>query len=77
MSLQNITIPNNVNSIGMLAFRYCKSLKTVVIPDSVTDIGDKAFNRCFELEKVVFSDKSRIIDKIQTNCNNCSKEPAA
>lgn len=35
----NYTIPNGVTSIGMDAFRGCKSLTGVTIPDSVTNIN--------------------------------------
>lgn len=45
-SLQSITIPNSVTSIGDEAFRCCESLQSVTIPNSVTKIGDEAFYYC-------------------------------
>ena len=45
-SLQSITIPDSVTSIGDWAFSECSSLHSVTIPDSVTSIGDGAFAGC-------------------------------
>ena len=45
-SLQSITIPNSVTSIGDEAFSWCKSLQSVTIQNSVTSIGDGAFSGC-------------------------------
>ena len=42
-SLDSITIPNSVTSIGNGAFGRCKSLSSITIPDSVTSIGNSAF----------------------------------
>ena len=45
-SLQSVTIPNSVTSIGDEAFSYCKSLQSVTIPNSVRNIGNNAFRCC-------------------------------
>ena len=42
-SLQQITIPGFVTSIGASAFRGCRSLQQIIIPDSVTTIGKATF----------------------------------
>jgi len=47
-----ITIPDDVTSIGEGAFSGCNCLKCVTIPDSVTSIGDGAFNGCSALTDV-------------------------
>ena len=55
-SLQSITIPDSVTSIGDRAFENCLSLQSVTIPDSVTSIGDRAFESCYSLQSVTIPD---------------------
>ena len=45
-SLQSITIPNSVTSIGDYAFAQCDSLQSITIPNSVRNIGNNAFSDC-------------------------------
>ena len=52
-TIQNVTIPDSVTSIGNALFRGCTSLASVTIPDSVTSIGDYAFFDCTSLKAVV------------------------
>lgn len=52
-SLENITIPNSLVSIGEFGFYKCSSLKNVTIPDSVISIEYRAFASCESLENVV------------------------
>ena len=44
-SIQSITIPDSVTSIGNSAFYDCRSLYNITIPDSVTSIGITAFDK--------------------------------
>ncbi len=46
---QNTVIPNNVTSIGDLAFAECSGLTSLTIPNSVTSIEYCAFQNCFGL----------------------------
>lgn len=52
----NITVPNDVKSIGNGAFSECKALTSVIIPNSVTNIGDKAFYSCDALTSITLPD---------------------
>ena len=51
-SLQSVTIPNSVTSIGYSAFSGCRFLQSVTIPNSVTSIGDYAFSSCVSLQSI-------------------------
>ena len=44
-----VTIPDNVKSIGDRAFYMCAGLTSVTIPNSVTNIGEEAFWGCSNL----------------------------
>lgn len=48
----NLTIPDEVTSIGSYAFIECESISELTIPDSVTEIGYGAFEECKNLKKV-------------------------
>ncbi|MBR4324328.1 MAG: leucine-rich repeat protein [Bacteroidales bacterium] len=62
-SLQQITIPNSVTSIGDCAFCCCSSLQQITIPNSITSIGDSAFIWCSSLRQIT-------IPKSITNIGN-------
>lgn len=51
-----ITIPDNVTSIGDNAFWDCSELKSVEIPNSVTNIGIYAFRGCSGLTSITLPD---------------------
>ena len=52
----NVTIPNDVTSIGYCAFYGYSGLSSVTIPDSVTSIGEAAFRGCSGLTSVTIPD---------------------
>ena len=51
-SLNSVTIPGSVTTIGIAAFCNCILLTSVTIPGSVTTIGDGAFNACTSLTSI-------------------------
>ena len=53
-SLENITIPNRVETIGVDAFNGCASLTSITIPESVTIIRMGAFANCKNLSSITF-----------------------
>ena len=62
-SLESITIPEGVKSIGDYAFNGCSSLTDITIPDSVKSIGSSAFYGCSSLTSVKIPDGVTSIDR--------------
>lgn len=52
--LENVVIPDTIETIGNGAFANCKHLKSIVVPSSVKYIGDDCFLDCTQLKEVVF-----------------------
>ena len=61
-SLQSVTFPDSLESIGSGAFYTCSGIEEITIPDSVTDIGKGAFSGCSGIKslKVPFIGKNEI-----------------
>ncbi|MBO7150131.1 MAG: leucine-rich repeat domain-containing protein, partial [Clostridia bacterium] len=53
VSLESVSLPSTLQSIGTSAFRNCQNLKTINIPYGVTSIGTNAFENCVSLERIV------------------------
>ena len=56
VNLEQIDIPDAVNTIGDNAFRNCSALTSFEIPDGVTSIGYNAFCNCIALASIYISD---------------------
>ena len=48
----NVTIPENITSIGHTAFKDCESLSSITIPENVESIGEAAFGFCSSLNEI-------------------------
>ena len=77
--MSNVTIPDNVTSIGEYAFAGCVGLSTMTIPDTVTTIKKSAFGGCEGLssveigKRVCFGDGQRVTemeDRVFDQCSN-------
>ena len=55
-SLQSVTIPSSVTSLGYFCFLYCYSLKSITIPSGITSLGDYCFNSCYSLQSITIPD---------------------
>lgn len=51
-SLETVKLPNEIENIGMFAFKGCTSLKKVSLPDQMISIGKSAFEGCTSLQEV-------------------------
>lgn len=51
-NFSEVTLGDDVTSIGTFAFNCCSSLANITIPDSVNTIGEMAFNRCKALTEI-------------------------
>ena len=51
-SLETVKLPNEIENIGMFAFKGCTSLKKVSLPDQMISIGKGAFEGCTSLQEV-------------------------
>ena len=71
-SLERISIPNSVRTIGYEAFARCTSLKSLMIPKSVKSIWDRAFEGCSSMKKIRipkhFTDKQIETWRLPRNC---------
>ena len=74
-NLAYITFPDNITTIGSIAFWGC-GFKNITIPKTVTTIGSQAFESCGSLESVTFEeneDSSVVLsigDDAFLNCKN-------
>lgn len=62
-SLETITIPDSVTSIGISAFENCKNLKQVKLPSNLQEIYDYAFDDCAALTEISIPDSVTRIGK--------------
>ena len=70
-NITNVTIGNEVTSIGNRAFYGCTKLTDITIPDSVTSIGNFAFEDCSGLTSVTIPDSVTSIGNFAFD--GCSK----
>lgn len=52
-TLQSVSLPNTITTIGMGAFEGCLLLNSVTMPESLTSIGDYCFSHCKALASIV------------------------
>lgn len=50
--IKDLTIPQNITSIGQIAFAGCSGLASVTIPNNITNIGREAFFYCSGLTSI-------------------------
>ena len=69
--IEELDLPEGLETIGGRAFSTCRSLKSLSIPDSVTTLGDSLFEGCSGLEEVKLPST---LESIPNNCfYSCTK----
>ena len=61
LKMQNITIPDGVQTIKECAFSYCSNLKSISIPNSVTTIEGYVFTDCISLQSITLPNSLTVI----------------
>lgn len=54
IGLEEVTLPEQIESVGHSGFRGCTSLKTIHFGNKISQISDYAFNGCTSLDNVAF-----------------------
>jgi len=52
VSIEKITLPENVTAIGTYSFANCDKLKDIELHEGITVIGDGAFRKCISLNSI-------------------------
>ncbi len=61
-SINSITLPDSVRTIGSSAFSGCSNLQSITLPASLETLYGYAFNSCYEIKTINFNDKLSRID---------------
>ena len=69
---QTISIPENVQTIGALAFRACETLSSVTISNGLMTIEEYAFDGCVSLKTVNYTGTKEEWNAISVSDNNTS-----
>ena len=72
-TLKEITLSENLKTIGEGAFIRCSQLNKISIPDSVVTIDKSAFLGCGTLNEIIFSANSSLTTILDEAFKNCSK----
>ena len=59
-TLEKVTLPNTLKSLGIYTFRGCTNLKEVVFPDTEFEILGGAFERCVNLKEVYIPESATL-----------------
>ncbi|MCR5819885.1 MAG: leucine-rich repeat domain-containing protein [Bacteroidaceae bacterium] len=69
--IEELVLPEGIDTIGNYAFRYCSNLTSITLPESVTTIGQEAFKYCFKLASITIPESVTSIGAYAFK--NCAK----
>ena len=69
--LEEVTLPDNIESVGLWGFRGCSSLKSVQLSQKLSQVADYGFSECTSLDNIVFPESmTSIADNSFSNCTS-------
>lgn len=69
--LEEVYLPDNIESVGLWGFRGCTSLKKVRFSEKLSQVSDYGFSECSSLDNVVFPESmTSIADNSFSNCTS-------
>lgn len=72
--LEDVYLPDTIESVGLWGFRGCSSLKTVRFSEKLSQVSDYGFSECTSLDNVVFpASMTSIADNSFSNCTSLKK----
>ena len=67
-SLEEISLPDTLETLNSFMFSGCEKLKSVTIPKNVSFIGVMMFDECYALEELIVDPENKEFDS-RDNCN--------
>ena len=72
--LEEVYLPDNIESVGLWGFRGCTSLKKVRLSEKLSQVSDYGFSECTSLDNVVLpASMTSIADNSFSNCTSLKK----
>ncbi|MDE5642060.1 MAG: leucine-rich repeat protein [Muribaculaceae bacterium] len=72
--IEEVYLPDNIESVGLWGFRCCSSLKKVRFSEKLSQVSDYGFSGCTSLDNVVFPESmTSIADNSFSYCTSLKK----
>ena len=69
-SVESVSLPSSITTIGDSAFSNCQKLKSITLPNNLTTIGKTCFQQCYALQEINLPDTiTEIKDSAFYNCD--------
>lgn len=62
-TIEEVTLPDTITSIGSMCFSYCTELTKVNLPKNIKELENGIFNHCTKLQTIQIPDEVKLIDK--------------
>lgn len=61
-NIKEITMPNQIVSVGLFAFRECHNLESITLSNNLESLGDSCFWNCYKLAEIHLPTKLKRIE---------------